>query len=176
MTLPDAPFAIGAAVVDEAAAADDASLQTVVNNPPVQADEWEVDDEGTTVAEWPGNEEYPADDRVVVTVYAAPSEVQERYDWDAEDPLPLSQVAAREDGRYYTWPASRLKPVDPDTWPIRRALAERELEFRAVDGGFAVEWLGDEYLVRPDGTVDADGHLADRLEDAVSDAVRGDRQ
>lgn len=168
---PDAPLTVGDAVVDETVATADANLQTVVNVPPVLADTWEVDDEGHTVAEWPGNEEYPDDDRVVVTVFGAPSEVREQYpEWDAEDPLRLARIAEREDGRYYAWPASRLEAVDPDTWGIRRALAERELEFREVKDGFAVEWLGDEYLVRPDGTVDADGHLADRLEDAVSDA------
>mgnify|MGYP000152578184 CR=1 FL=1 len=164
---------IGAAVVDETIPAANANLQTVVNLPPVRCDEWEVKDD-RTVAEWGGNEAYPDDDRVAVTVFGAPGAVREQYpEWDGEDPLPLTRIAERDGAGYYAWPVSRLERVEIDTWPIRQAFADRDVDgLREVEDGLVVEWLGDEFLVRPDGTVsNADGVIADRLEDVAQEAA-----
>lgn len=96
----------GARVVDRDADPVDRDEAVVVNTPPLSADEWDVD--GRTVAEYPGNEDYPASDPVACIVYTTDTDDTDRDLEDLDAPVPLAEL----DAPYYTFPSSRLRVVE----------------------------------------------------------------
>jgi hypothetical protein len=96
----------GTVVVDREADRRDRDEAVVVNTPPVAAVAWEIGDE--TVAEYPGNEAYPADDPVAVVVYREAFDRRGRDPDSVDDQLPLADLELP----HYAFPASRLRVVE----------------------------------------------------------------
>lgn len=74
----------------------------VAERPRGRADETPLPDRAVTVADYPGNENYPDDDPVVEVLYPLPAGI----DGDDVEPRHL---------RRYQFPASRLRPAGDDT-------------------------------------------------------------
>ena len=166
-------LAPGDEVVDELDDPEEQTLAVVVNTPPVSAEEWAVDDE-YTVAEYPGNEPYPDDDRVVCVCFG-PERVKEEFpDWEPPEPIKLTKV---RDGLFpfYTFPESRLEKIeDRGLYLIQRELDGKvdNIERRPGDNELVVEWLGEEFTVSKSGKVDpSDGLIGGKLADAVEEVV-----
>lgn len=161
----------------------DPDVAVVVNLPGVAAAEWDVPQRDATVAE--DNPGYA--DHAPVAVVVFEDELEEhRPDYEHDREIPLSYLEAR----HYSFPAARLEVVETaeeirdDTPELREvpdtlaAVEERlagaaEVE-PAVDGEevvLDVEKLGETYRVRPDGSVEGDGAVRDRLESAVDEVV-----
>jgi hypothetical protein len=105
--MPDtADLDAGTVVVDREADRRDRDEAVVVNTPPVAAVAWEIGDE--TVAEYPGNEAYPADDPVVCVVYREAFDRRGRDPDSVDDQLPLADLELP----HYAFPASRLRVVE----------------------------------------------------------------
>ncbi len=182
----DAVPDLGARVVDRDD--DDPDVAVVVARPDATAVEWDVDDEHT-VATFPGNEPYSDDAPVVVVVFrdALDKAVPE---YDGADPLSLRDLADRGVS-FYTFPAPRLAPApdgdadqdqdgepgapkpDPTLLALTDHLVDRgvTVEYDAGDEVLRAEKLGEMYRIYPDGTVDGDGALRDRLEAVVDEVV-----
>jgi hypothetical protein len=115
-----APFEIGDLVADREPADGNANTAVVVNCPPQQADEWNAYGD-TTVAE--DNPDHPEDAPVAIIIYRSQLK---RFDpeWtDREYPYPLT--AFNEAGiSYYSFPTSRLKPLDSDSDPDAEGATE----------------------------------------------------
>lgn len=157
---------------------EDPDVAVVVNLPGETAAEWDVPERDMTVAE--DNPDYDAHAPVAVVVFEDTlEEYRPGYDRDREIPL------AYLDAPHYTFPAPRLEVVEaggePDLVEVPDTLAtvEERLEGRAnveptVDGDevvLGVEKLGEEYVIRADGSVEGDGAIRDRLESAVEEVV-----
>ncbi|WP_302083543.1 hypothetical protein [Salinibaculum rarum] len=107
----------GARVIDTDL--DDANSAIVVARHATPISEFEIDDDGTTVADV--NEDYPADDSAVVVVF---EEVLEGLDdaWDVATQGSLQHLVREEPVKTYTYPESRLSVRDEagDVIRVRR--------------------------------------------------------
>jgi len=157
---------------------DDADPNTavVVGLPNATADEWDAT-ERKTVAEFPGNEEYPDDAPVVVVVFE--DELADAGFGRYVGAGPLDLAALDEKGvDYYAFPAPRLEVVDPapEVDEDLVAIADRlrdggmTVAFDAEEGIVRAEKLGEEYVVDTDGVVEG-GSLRDRVDDVVAEVT-----
>lgn len=79
----------------------------VVNYPPIPAEDWYVPGRGTLAED---NPDYPADDRATIVLFE--DDLEEFYpEWTGWEGIPMAQLNA-DDAPYYTFPESRLRPVD----------------------------------------------------------------
>lgn len=104
--MPDSHWSIGDTVHDRDD--DDPSTGVVINLPGVRADEWDVSNQGTTVAE--DNPDYPAD-APVVSILFEDYLAEEFPDWERDEPISHATLNER-DIYCYTFPAPRLEPAE----------------------------------------------------------------
>lgn len=164
----------GDVVVDREDTAPDEAV--VIDLPDALADEWNAYDD-VTVAE--DNPDYAEDAPVVLAVFTEDL-LEARPDYDGER-IP---AAYAEGFKFYSFPAPRLEDVgefeppkpelDEDLEPVEERLAESatvEREERTGEVVLVVEKLGEEYVIRGDGSVAGDGAVRDRLEDVVMEVL-----
>lgn len=171
-------LAVGTRVIDRDDVEPDTAI--VVHRPGVPATDWDVDGYHT-VATFPGNGDYPGDDPVLIVVFEdVLTDTRPGYAGNRE--IPLTELN-RDGTPFYAFPASRLKPLNPDPDPDPELVAIGE---RLADGGMTVEIdgsenvvraekLGETYTVSPNGSVTGDGVLRDRVETVVGDVTAGGR-
>ncbi len=168
----------GDVVVDRDAGPEDREAAVVVNTPPVAARDWKLF-HGLTVAEYDGNEEYDPNVPVALVVYRA--ELGEwRPGYNGRSAIPATSLEGAP-VEYYTFPAPRLKVVEPTDGntaaplhAIANAVRSRRVKILAVDRREAVvkiEKLGVEHTIEADGTVDGTGRTAERLEEIATAAL-----
>lgn len=137
--------------------ADDANpnAAVVVGNPDEDADEYEVTDDGQTVADF--NDDHPEDDDVVEIAFADELE-SEIPDWQEMSPEELAAAIEDADLNQYAYPESRIadSELNPDT--------NLPDGFGAEDLGDVVEEMGYEEMV-DEMTNDPPGDLSPRQGD-----------
>lgn len=152
------------------------SVAVVVALPDATADEWDATPT-KTVAEFPGNEEYPDEARVVVVVFEEELAEAGFDDYAGAEPLDLG-VLADAGVDYYAFPAPRLEVVEPapELDDDLVAIADRlrdggmSVEIDTEEGVVRGEKLGEEYVVDADGVVEG-GSLRERVEEAVAEVA-----
>lgn len=179
--MAESDLAIGTIVADRE---DSVDLAVVVNRPSIKANKWEVDPDGTTVADWPTNSGYAPDESVVIVAFL--DAMRESHpEWDGGEPIAIAVLGPKP----YAFPMSRLEPTgqefesgdnaEPELVPeppdellaVADRLRTGGCEVEVSPGAVTASKLGESYVVRPDGTVDGDGVLLERLEAAVKEVL-----
>jgi hypothetical protein len=179
-------FQVGEAVGDVTEPAEKRGTCRVLNPDAGRANAVEVGTTGATVSEFDGNEQFPADDRVVRVVYesALDANVPEWDEWHAEALAAELDAYADEwdvSVQAYDYPESRLTSLadddadDADDGPRRQVTDLRDAEPHdepedldpRPDGGD--EWVPETAALRESETTDTSAH-ADRNLAAVRQA------
>lgn len=155
--------------------------------------DWEYDAGGETYTTAESNPDYDADEQLVLVAFM--HELFEHWpDWvDAEDEA-IYEGATEHDVPLYGFPESRMREFDPATKDedgvtyvdemddedeegvadpeafaeIRARLEENDFEVtEREDGGLVVEKYGTEYVVEPDGSVEGEAGLRNRVTSIV---------
>jgi hypothetical protein len=183
---------VGAIVVDADDDSTDRDEAIVVNTPPVEADEWTVRRPGqvATVAE--DNPAYDPGDAVIVVAFRDELETA-HPGWEPPEAIELPA-----DCRTYAFPQRRLRRVgsygeddgagdaggargsdglelSEGQRRLRTRLEESchvDIDIREGEAVLVAEKLGDEHVIRPDGSVEG-GAVAGRLEDVAAEYLGG---
>lgn len=144
----------------------DSSVAVVLLLPSMSADEWEVED-STTVADM--NPEYPSDSDVVLVAFE--EDLDEWWpEWRDYGPEDLFDEICERSHKFYAFPAPRLEKADEGIACVEHALRDAGYPVERKDETVVVEKFG-EYVVHPDGTVEGEGALGDRLRTVVERAL-----
>ncbi|MDY6776005.1 MAG: hypothetical protein SV253_08025 [Halobacteria archaeon] len=179
----------GELVVDSEGTDDEA---VVLHTPEMTVDEWEVTD-SETVADH--NPEYSEDENVVIAAFVEGDGVTGMEEWDGwrdTNPYSLFDGAVEKGVKFYAFPESRLEAVGENALSldaeetddktdetktrlekIHSGLVEQGWDSAEIDDErqvVVVEKFG-EYVIHPDGRVDGDGTLREKLELAVEGVV-----
>lgn len=183
---------VGAIVVDADDDSADRDRAVVVNTPPVEIDEWEVRRPGqvATVAE--DNPAYDPAEAVIVVAFRDELEAA-HPEWEPPEAIELPAAC-----RTFAFPQRRLRRVgsygeddaagdDGDapgsdalelSEPQRRLRTRLEeschvdVDVREGEAVLVAEKLGDEHVIRPDGSVEG-GAVAGQLEDVAAEYLGG---
>ncbi|XGI84455.1 hypothetical protein ACEU6E_04195 [Halorutilales archaeon Cl-col2-1] len=176
----------GDIVIDSEGGDDEA---VVLHTPGMTVDEWEVTD-SETVADH--NPDYSENEDVVITAFIEGDGVTGMEAWEGwreADAYSLFDGAIEKGVKFYAFPESRLEAVgenaleDGDTTEADGNVDEtgstlEEIHSGLVEQGWNTAEIDDErqvvvvekfgeYVIHPDGTVDGDGTLREKLELAV---------
>jgi hypothetical protein len=135
--------------------------------------DWEYEAGGETYTTAESNPGYPDDDQLVLIAFE--NELDDAWpEWEEADPDDLYEGAKEHDVALFGFPESRIEergPERPDEFEeIEERLVENgfEVEFDAETGELYAEKYGTEYWIQPDGTVEGDEGLRNRVTSIVS--------
>jgi len=144
----------------------DSPVAVVILLPDTTITGWEVQ-EGTTVADM--NPDYPGDSEVVLVTFE--DDLDEWWpEWRDCDPSNLFEEICDRGHKFYAFPAPRLEKADEGIACVEHALRDAGYPVERRDEAVVVEKFG-EYVVHPDGTVEGEGALSDRLRTVVERAL-----
>jgi hypothetical protein len=138
--------------------------------------DWEYEAGGETYTTAESNPDYDDDEQLVLIAFEAAMDEQ-WPDWEDTDPADLYEGAKERGIALFGFPESRLEEINeavrnrPDEFDeIKARLEENEfdVEFDEETGELYVEKYGTEYWVQPDGTVEGDDGLRNRVTSIVN--------
>lgn len=144
----------------------DSPVAVVIFTPDMSAESWEVKEE-TTVADM--NPGYPSDSDVVIVAFE--DDLDEWWsEWREFPDDELFEEVCERGHKFYAFPKPRLEKADGGIACIEHTLRDAGYPVERKEDKVVVEKFG-EYVIHPDGSIEGDGALTDRLKTVVERAI-----